>query len=221
MSVIKGLKNINALLNEQSSGNTSKVRWLKLADGQAVKIRFIEELDEDSANYSPDRGLALVVKEHQNPKDYKRKAVDTMDDEGRDWAEEMYRKDPKGNAGWKARKRFYCNVLVDEQDGSEPYVAIWSMGVSKQSTVNTLIEYALDTGSISNLTWKLKRNGTGTETSYTLIPMAPDSEPFNWGSVTPFPLEKALNQIPYAEQEAFYLGFDTPSASTTSANAEW
>jgi hypothetical protein len=62
MSVIKGLKNINALLDKPKyDENTAKVRWLKLADGQGVTIRFIEELDEDSASYSPDRGLALVV----------------------------------------------------------------------------------------------------------------------------------------------------------------
>jgi hypothetical protein len=220
MSVIKGLKNINALLDKPKyDENTPKVRWLKLADGQSVKIRFIEELDEDSANYNEERGLALVVKEHTNPKDYKRKAIDTTDTEGRDWAEEMYRKDPKGNAGWRGRLRFYCNVLVD--DGVEaPYVAIWSMGVSKQSAFNTIREYALETGSISNLSWKLKRNGQGTETSYTLIPTAPDQEPFNWNSVRPFPLESALNKVPYAEQEAYYLGFDTPSV-TSSSNIDW
>jgi hypothetical protein len=219
MSVIKGLKNINALLDKPKYDEDSpRVRWLKLADGQAVKIRFIEELDEDSANYAEDRGLALVVKEHTNPKDYKRKAVDTMDTEGRDWAEEMHRKDPK--AGWRARLRFYCNVLVD--DGiEEPYVAIWSMGVSKQSAFNTIREYALETGSISNLTWKLKRNGQGTETSYTLIPSAPDAEPFNWAEVKPYPLESALKKIPYAEQEAFYLGFDSPGSSATSSNIDW
>lgn len=218
MSVIKGLKNINAVLDKPKyDSSTPKVRWLKLADGQSVKIRFVEELDEDSANYSEDRGLALVVKEHTNPKDYRRKAVDTMDTEGRDWAEEMHRKDPK--AGWRARLRFYCNVLVD--DGiDDPYVAIWSMGVSKQSAFNTIREYALETGSISNLQWKLKRNGQGTETSYTLIPSAPDTQPFDWSSVKPFPLEMALNKIPYAEQEAFYLGFDTPSATSTS-NMDW
>ena len=219
MSIIKGLKDINALLDKPKYDESrAKVRWLKLADGQSAKIRFIEELDEDSANYSADRGLALVVKEHSNPKDYKRKALDTMDTEGRDFAEEMYRKDPKGNAGWKGKLRFYCNVLVD--DGIEaPYVAIWSMGVSKQSVFNTIREYALDTGSISNLTWKLKRNGVGTETNYTLIPTTPDAEPFNWSGVAPFPLESALNKIPYAEQEAFYLGFDTPSV--TSSNIDW
>ena len=217
MTIVKGLKNINALVDKPKyEGSGSKVRWLKLADGQAVKIRFIEELDEDSANYNDGRGLALVVKEHTNPKDYKRRALDTMESEGRDWAEEMHRKDPK--AGWRARLRFYCNVLVD--DGlEEPYVAVWAMGVSKQSAFNTIREYALETGSISNLTWKLKRNGQGTETSYTLIPGGPDKEPYDWSKVEPFPLEKALNKIPYAEQEAFYLGFDTPSAG--SSNIEW
>ena len=218
MSVIKGLKDISAIMDKPKYDESKpRVRWLKLADGQAVKIRFIEELDEDSANYSADRGLAFVVKEHTNPKDYRRKAVDTMDSEGRDWAEEMHRKDPK--AGWRARLRFYCNVLVD--DGiEEPYVAIWSMGVSKQSSFNTIREYALETGSISNVVWKLKRNGQGTETSYTLIPSAPDAEPFDWSNVQPFPLESALNNVPYAEQEAYYLGFDSPSASATS-NIDW
>ena len=219
MSVIKGLKNINALLDKPKyDENRPRVRWLKLTDAQSVKIRFIEELDEDSPNYNEGRGLALVVKEHSNPKDYRRKALDTMDSEGRDFAEEMYRKDPKGNSGWKAKLRFYCNVLVD--DGLEdPYVAIWSMGVSKQSVFNTIREYALDTGSVSNLTWKLKRNGVGTETNYTLIPTVPDSEPFAWDGIEPFPLESALNKIPYAEQEAFYLGFDAPSV--TSSNMDW
>ena len=217
MTIVKGLKNISALVDKPKyEGTGSKVRWLKLADGQAVKIRFIEELDEDSANYNDGRGLALVVKEHTNPKDYKRRALDTMETEGRDWAEEMHRKDVK--AGWRARLRFYCNVLVD--DGMEaPYVAIWAMGVSKQSAFNTIREYALETGSISNIVWKLKRNGQGTETSYTLIPGTPDKEPFDWSKVEPFPLEKALNKIPYAEQEAYYLGFDTPGSSST--NADW
>jgi hypothetical protein len=218
MAIVKGLKNINALVDRPKfEGTGSKVRWFKIADGQAVKIRFIEELDEDSANYNEARGLALVVSEHTNPKDYKRKAVDTMESEGRDWAEEMHRKDMK--AGWRARLRFYCNVLVD--DGIEaPYVAIWNMGVSKQSAFNTIREYALETGSISNLTWKVKRNGQGTETSYTLIPSTPDSAPFDWAEIEPYPLEKALNKVPYAEQEAFYLGFDTPSSSS-SANIDW
>jgi hypothetical protein len=140
-----------------------------------------------------------------------------METEGRDWAEEMHRKDPK--AGWRGRLRFYCNVLVD--DGIEkPYVAIWSMGISKQSSFNTIREYALETGSISNVVWKMKRNGQGTETNYTMIPAAPDKEPFDWTGIEPFQLELALRKVPYAEQEAFYLGFDSPS-TTSSTNTDW
>jgi hypothetical protein len=217
MSVVKGLKNINALLDKPKTESSGiKVRWVKLADGQSAKIRFVEELDQDSAHFTEERGLAVVISEHTNPKDYKRKAACTMDSLGRCFGCEMSRKEPK--SGWRARLRFYCNVLVD--DGTEePYVAVWSQGISKQSAFNTIREYALETGSITNLGWKLKRNGQGTETNYTLIPTAPDAEPFDWSKVEAFNLEKVVREVPYAEQEAFYFGFDTPSV--TSSNIDW
>jgi hypothetical protein len=217
MSVVKGLKNINALLDKPKTESSGiKVRWVKLADGQSAKIRFIEELDADSAHFTEDRGLAVVISEHTNPKDYKRKAACTIESLGRCFGCEMSRKEPK--SGWRARLRFYCNVLVD--DGTEdPYVAVWSQGISKQSAFNTIREYALETGSISNLGWKLKRNGQGTETNYTLIPTSPDSEPYDWSKVESFNLEKVVREVAYAEQEAFYFGFDTPSV--TSASVDW
>lgn len=217
MSIIKGLKEINAILDKpkfESSG--PKVRWVKLTDGQSAKIRFIEELDEDSASYSSERGLSVVIAEHTNPKDYKRKATCTMDTEGRCYGCEMARKEPKG--GWRSKLRFYCNVLVN--DGLEdPYVAVWSQGISKQSAFNTIREYALDTGSVSNLEWKIKRNGQGTETNYTLLPIKPDTEPYNWGNLETFDLEKVVREVPYAEQENFYFGFEAPSV--TSSNTDW
>jgi hypothetical protein len=215
MSIVKGLKNIEALVDKPKYDAANKVKWLKLDDGQSVQIRFVNELDADSPSYDEKRGLAIVVKEHTNPKDYKRKAVDTMESEGRDWAEEMHRKDPK--AGWNARLRFYINVLVDDGT-SDPYIAVWSMGVTKSATFNTIKEYVSESGSISNMTWKLKRNGKGTETTYTLIPIKVDAEPFDWSKYESPNLENALRKVPYAEQEAFYLGFDNP---TTSASVDW
>ena len=218
MSIIRGLKDISAIMDKpkfESSGQ--KVRWVKLADGQAAKIRFVEELDEDSASFSADRGVSVVIAEHTNPKDYKRKAACTIESEGRCFACEMARKEPK--SGWRSKLRFYCNVLVD--DGTEdPYIAVWSQGVSKQSAFATIREYAIETGSISNLVWKLKRNGQGTETNYTLIPTAPDSEPFNWKNYEFFDLEKVVREVPYAEQDSFYFGFDSAS-SVTSGNSDW
>jgi hypothetical protein len=212
MSIVKGLKNIEALLDKPKYDNSNKVNWLKLEDGQSVQIRFMSELDADSPDYDESRGLAIVVKEHTNPKDYKRKAVDTMETEGKDFAEEMHRKDPK--AGWGGRLRFYTNVLVD--DGiNDPYVAVWSMGVTKSPTFNTIREYASDSNSISNITWKLKRNGKGTETSYTFIPLKQDENKFDWSKYEAFNLENAVRKVPYAEQESFYLGFENPAVSTS------
>lgn len=217
MSIIRGLKDIGALMDKPKYESTgTKVRWVKLADGQSAKIRFLEELDQDSANYAEARGLSVVIAQHTNPKDYKRMAACTLDSEGRCFGCEMARKEPK--AGWRSKLRFYCNVLVE--DGLEdPYVAVWSQGISKQSAFNTIREYALETGSISNLEWKLKRNGQGIETNFTLLPTKPDSEPYDWSALEPFNLEKVVRDVPYAEQEAFYFGFDTPSV--TSSNMDW
>lgn len=216
MSIYKGLKNIIENMEKSSSPSSGpRVRWLKLDDGQSIKIRFANELDEDSKHYDPERGAAIVVREHQNPKDYRRKAICTMEDEGRDWAEEMHRKDPK--AGWGGRPRFYINVLVD--DGmEEPYIAVWSMGVAKSASFNTIREYAIESDGITNMQWRLKRNGKGTETSYILMPGPIDSEPFDWSHYEVFPLENAVRKVPYAEQEAFYMGYSNP---TTSTNIDW
>lgn len=219
MSVIKGLKNINALLDKPKFENTGpKINWLKLVDGQSVKVRFVEELDSDSAHYNEDRGLAVVVSEHQNPKDFKRKAACTQESDGRCFGCEMARKEPK--KGWHAKLRFYCNVVVDNGIDA-PFVAVWSQGVGKQSVFNNLREYIEDTGSISNLLWRLKRNGEGTETNYTLLPTVPDAEPFDWTGIEGFNLDKVVREIPYAEQEAFYLGFDAPASSVTASNSDW
>lgn len=217
MSIYTGLKKINESMEKSAKPSSSgpRVRWLKLEDGQSVKIRFANELDEDSRFYDAERGAAIVVREHQNPKDYRRKAVCTMEDEGRDWAEEMHRKDPK--AGWGGRLRFYINVLVD--DGmEEPYIAVWSMGVAKSPTFSTIREYAIESDGITNMQWKLKRNGKGTETNYVLMPGPTDSEPFDWSAYEVFPLMSAVRKVPYAEQEAYYMGYDNPSTST---NIDW
>jgi hypothetical protein len=224
MGIARGLKEMDAALNRNApSGDTgAKVRWLKMDDNQSVKVRFINELDEDSPNYDSERDLAIIVSEHSNPKDYKKKAVCTMDSEGRCFGCEMARKQTEAErklGSWRAKYRFYINLLVE--DGLEdPYVAVWSQGVGKQSAFNTLKGYVIDTGSITNRWWKMTREGTGTNTTYALIARDPDTEKFNWTGVEPYPLDKVVREVPYAEQEAFYLGFDAPASSETK-NLDW
>ena len=218
MSATRGLKNIIQYTDKPKYESTGlKTNWLKLADGQSVKIRFVEELDEDSANFNKERGLSVVFAEHTNPKDFKRKAECTMDTEGRCFACEMARKEPK--KGWAQKKRWYGNVLVD--DGmSSPYIAVWSMGTSDKSpTWQTILEHVGETGSISNIEWKLKRSGQGLETTYLLLNAKVDAEPFKWSGLEFTNLDKVIREVPYAEQESFYFGFDTPSI--TSSNTDW
>ena len=53
MSIVKGLKDLNKALDKPtySGGDENKGRWLKIEDGESVKIRFLQELDADSPNY--------------------------------------------------------------------------------------------------------------------------------------------------------------------------
>ena len=173
MAIVRGLKNMNKTLDKPSVNKTDgpKAKWLKLEDGESIKIRFLQELDPDSPHYSETAGLGFIAVEHTNPKDYRRKALCTIEDQGRCWGCEQHKKDYK--AGWKGRSRLYINVLVD--DGKEdPYVAVLSQGSSGKTITPTVIEYAGEMGSITNLMWRIKRSGTKTDTSYTIIPLAKD-----------------------------------------------
>ena len=223
MGIVKGLKDLNKVMDkpQASSGDGSKGRWVKLEDGESVKIRFLQELDPDSPTYNQKNGLGFIAVEHTNPKDYRRKALCTMEDQGKCWGCEQHRKDYK--AGWKGRSRLYINVLVD--DGKEdPYVAILSQGSSGKTVTPTLIEYAGEMGSITNLMWRIKRSGTKTDTSYTIIPLAKDEKPFDASSLELFKLEEtAVRDLPYTEQEAFFAGDNSEEKqeSATSSSVDW
>lgn len=224
MGIVKGLKDLNKALDKPTySESDSKGRWVKLEDGESVKIRFLQELDPDSPTYNEKNGLGFIAVEHTNPKDYRRKALCTMEDQGKCYGCEQHRKDYK--AGWKGRSRLYINVLVD--DGKEdPYVAILSQGSSGKTVTPTLIEYAGEMGSISNLMWRIKRTGTKTDTSYTIIPLAKDETPFDYSAIELFELEaSAVRDLPYTEQESFFAGEQNNNEeevqSSTTSNLDW
>jgi hypothetical protein len=223
MGIVKGLTAINKAMDKPSSSSDGpKGRWLQLKDGQSVKIRFLQEIDPDSANYNGKAGLGFIAIEHTNPKDYRRKALCTIEDQGQCFGCEQHRRDTK--SGWKGKPRFYVNVLVE--DGSEdPYVAIFSQGTGPKSATPEISSYATETGSITNLTWKLKRQGEKTDTNYSIIPLpTADVKPIDFEKYELFELEKvAVRDVPYADQEAFYSGItsDSSEASTTSSSVEW
>lgn len=201
MGIITGLQQIEQEVNKASGGNYEKAKWLKMNDGQSVKIHFLQELDKESPGFNPAAGEAIVVSEHSNPDDYMRKASCTHADTGSCYGCEQNAKYPK--TGWRAKLRFYANVLVDDGK-NDPYVAILSQGVSEKAIMPSLMMFARDSGSITQCQFRIARKGTSKTTTYSLVPI------FNTVGVDPtqfdlFDLKKScVREVPYEEQEAFY-----------------
>ena len=215
MGFMTGMKNIAAAT---TSSDDSYVKRLRISDGQSVKIRIISELDESSPNYDPKRGLAGLHMQHESPLDWKRKCQCTKDDEGRCRGCEKYGSDKK----LKAKKRFYINVLVD--DGiEEPYVAVWDMATYKTPAYDAIWDRFMDTKSVSNLVWKLKRTGAGQQdTTYTFQPVSFDTEPFAWpADIEPFDLKTVVEYIPYDKQDSFYGDGTSIVESDSDEGQEW
>ena len=209
MGLVKGLKAINKHVEAEEarfsgSGDSTPTKWFKINDKETVKVLFLQELDPDSPNYSEKNDLGFLAVEHVNPKNWRKKAVCTADDEGVCYGCEQHAKDWK--AGWKQKTRLYINVLVDDGK-NEPYVAVLSQGNGPKSITPLLIEFAQgeddEAGSITDKWFKIKRNGAGaTDTSYMLMPGA--SSKVSVEDYELFDLEKVLRQVPYAQQEAHY-----------------
>lgn len=233
MAIVRGLKNINKHVEaEEARFNRStedsdkpKNRWFGLKDGEAVKVIFLQEMDDESENYSEKNGLGFLAVEHNAPHNFRRKAECTIEDEGACFACEEHRKDFK--AGWKQKTKLYINVLVD--DGTnEPYVAILSQGNGPKSVTPSVIEQATEIGTITDKWFKIKRKGAGqTDTSYLLTPLGAHDK--NVEDFEVFDLDTAIRRVPYAQQQAHYFdGEATPaeapvsvSKSATTDDDEW
>lgn len=181
-----------------------KPRWLSIAnDGDSVKITPLQELDEGSPNFSKKNGKGLFVLEHSNPDDFKKKAVCTIE-EGSCFGCE---------SGWSQKVVLYLNVLVDDGD-NDPYVAVWSRGVGRNSVAKSLLDMASDEDfnlSISDKTFKLSRSGKGNDTSYTLAMLKPFTG--NAEDYELFELDKVLFRVEPERQKKYYTGDEDVSVS--------
>lgn len=195
---ITGLKNITGAFAPREE--TRKVEWLKVEDGQSVRIRIMGEFDESSPNYDPARGLSVVKTTVTSPFNWKRTAEVATD--GRDLPTEIYanRSIPwESRKGWRPVNRLYMNVLVNDE-----YVAVWQPNFT---VTKALLDYIteIEADSVSNRVFVLKRSGSGKNTSYSFFQKGQeDVEPYDWGNFEPFDLSKIHEARPYEEQADFY-----------------
>jgi hypothetical protein len=213
MAITKGLKAIQERQDERQSGP----RWFKMPDGGSWRVRFLDDLDESSDTTLNGAGIAVMVEEHTSPKDFRRKALCTKDEEGRCWACEQAISKPR--TGWGKRGRVYMNVLAN--DGrEEPYIAVFSMGINRSPVFETLKETFIDDGSIANREFRMKRSGEGTNTTYILRDLGIDAEPFAFNDYERFDTETIVRHVGYDAQESFYIG-DNTAAAPEEEGGEW
>lgn len=220
--LLRGLGAFNAHKEEQQrrreAAQAGKAAWFKLPkDGDHAKVRFLQELDESSPNYSEKNDLGLFALEHQSPANFMVKALCTAEtgNEGECYGCDQHRflnRTDKENykGAWKQKRRLYINALVEYYDKktqtyAEPVVVIFAQGDSPKQVVGDLLEYATDDHSITNREWKITRKGEGlSDTSYSLKAQKEDDVKFDVEAYEVYDLSKFIRHVPVEEQPAFY-----------------
>lgn len=235
MGIYEGLDKINKYKEDlearRKAAEEGKVNWLKIDDGEAVKIWFLQELDKGAEGYHEENGLGFIATEHVKPgkENFQIKALCSMDDEEQCLGCEKHREDWK--AGWRAKSRLYINVLVERKDGTRE-VAVMSQANGTKSVIAPMVlDYAVENNTITDRWWKITRTGKKEETSYSPFVYGPSDDI----DVTEYAdkiqdLKKCVREVPYEEQFDFYFAEPksvnvhaepATSAGSTTPNEEW
>lgn len=218
MGVVTGLDAIRSTVEKSNSSKEDlpPVKWVKIKDGESVRVDFLQELDENSKGFSPKNGSIIIAVEHVNPKDFKNKALCTAD-EGACLGCELNKQYP--DSTWYQKKRLYANVLVQRGE-QEPEVQVLSQGLGGRSITPTLLETNDIYGSITANSFRLRRSGSDmSSTSYTLLPLPGESD-VDAESYELFDLSKvAVRDVPYEDQAKFF-GLEEAESDTADAGTD-
>lgn len=236
--LIKGLAQIKANQEaqkqrereRQEAQNRPKADWFKWPDNvDTVHVTFLKEFDESAKGYTPGQnGLAVIAVEHQapGPKGYLRRGMCTRESEGQCYPDERHAlRIEEDEGGWRPRQNLYVDVLADFGDGDKKHLLIQRNANS--SFAEELIDEAVESNTITDKVFRIKKMGSGTKTSWSL--KKTDQDPFDLTGVEPYNLEEvALRRIPYEKQADYYGAVyrDTPAesgepAKDSSPEDEW
>lgn len=217
MSMFKTLADLKKnTIDDKGSGGTQGgeriQRYFTIQSGESYLIRFRQELTEDSANFTDERGVAHVVFVHTNPEDYRKSAICTGDDESFGYrcfgCEQVVH-----DRGWKAKKHLLINVAVynSEEEIWEPRVL--DQKFTGAHVAETVVTYALEYGTILDRDFKISRTGQKQQTKYNLIPLAPKDADKSIDSLPMHDLTKIYRTMNPAEQAGFYIQENDDSSS--------
>lgn len=205
---------------EQEERQGGAASYLRLKDGEKVKIHPLQELDPSSPNFSEKNGHAVFTKEWHNPEDFKKQIVDLSAEGQACVGPELLKQygwdgDQNGGRGkpdaWRPKKFLYMNVLV-QRAGAEPEVALvkWNMA-PKATQANTLLAVYEDEDNdqtVANRWYTYSRKGADQfDTTYTLTPG--DKSDIDVEAYDLIDIESVLPVYDYDRQRAV-LGLNGP-----------
>lgn len=203
---LAGLKNrINEREEAIADANRPKATWFKIAEGERVVVKFLQELDENAPKYNPAFGTFLGAVEHQapGPKGYLSRALDTRELEGKDFCQELYMSDREKYKDLRPRENFYINVAVETPNGVEAQIMSRSLHSPVVQDLIELYEDDLEDG-ITGVPIQITRRGTGATTTWKLKVLGEEAD-FDVSGVEPWDLEKtAVRHVTYDKQREFY-----------------
>ncbi len=183
-----------------------KVEWFTLKNNESKNVRFLQEFDTDMRNYDSKFGTALFLTEHVSPEEWSRKALCSFEDEGRCFACEMDKEQPKivedGKDRWHPwgqRTNFYVYVVDSKGD-----VRVISRPTSGKFFDAIVYEIGENDNSITDVTFKISKGATNqapwelrsTKKEHFELPEIPEL----------VDLKSAVGlKVTYAEQRGFYL----------------
>lgn len=210
MGIYEGLNNIQnyreELERKRTEAKENAIPYLKLGDGESVRVRFLQELDPNAEGYDKEIGLGILATEHVKPGNFRLNASCTAD-EGDCVGCEEHAKNRR--AGWSQKSRLYINVLVERKDGTKEVAVLSQPNGSKSVVSPAVLEHAVEYGTITDRWWKLTREGEGMKTSYRFTPLkeTDDVDVHDYVGKT-FDVHKCVRQVPYEEQREYYFSSD-------------
>lgn len=198
-SSLKTLKDLEKSIPQP--GKSGLKKYFSLQSGDTYKIRFRQELTEDSANYDDSVGAAIVVPVVTSPINWKWRVASTSGLEEfnyRCWASEQIATDSR----WKPRPHLLINVAVEMDGVWEPRILDTTFNQRHIGLI--LMEYAKEFGTITDRYYKYSRTGSGSsDTNYTLIPLNQAEMPNEISSLPMHDLDKTYMTLPYDKQQSY------------------
>jgi hypothetical protein len=175
-----------------------------------LKVRFLQEISDEAELYDAAKGTFLGAVEHTGvgPKGFTSKALDTMESEGHDWAQEQH--ELCNRLGWGPKENFYINVAVEDfdEEGEKIVVpAILARPIGSDFVQQLITRHNESNGvGISDKTFWITKTGQGPQTKWNLELETDPGKQIDVSGVEIYDLEKtAVLHVPYEKQRAFYM----------------